>query len=1156
MRKRFILGLAIVGMLIGGSTIYADEYDTLRDKWKNVWTGGTGIVTTDPDIAAKIDLIELGVTNGCGAPPCAAGTGYWDTMDRSVGRTKLWSDLSSASISANLTTAYDRLKEMALAYTVTGSSLNGNVQLRDDIINGLDWMYANRYNRDAYNAVGEDNWWDWEIGAPLRLNDTVVIMYADLTPTQITNYMNAVNQFAPTTKGTGANLVWSATVVSVRGVIVKNGTKIGLGRDGISSELDYVTSSDGFYADGSFIQHAKHPCSGGYGKNMFKDVANMMYLLAGSNWEITDPDKVNIYKWAYDAFEPLIYKGAMMDMVRGRNISRDYSEDHTSGHDAMIPFIRLSLFAPPNDALAFKKMVKYWIQSDTYRSFYLDAPLEIVSLAKGIMNDSSIPSRGELTKYKQYPSMDRAVQLRPGFGFGISMHSNRIYNYESINNENTKAWHTGDGMTYLYNNDLNQFSDGYWPTVNPYRLPGTTVNANTTAASSKSSTKTWVGGAEHQGIYGATGMELKPDGKTLTAKKSWFMLDDEIVALGAGITSSDNAVVETIVENRKLNSSGSNALSVNGTAKSTALTWSETMTGVNTIHLAGSVSGADIGYYFPTASTIMGKREARTGTWKSINDRPSTPTTSITNNYVNFWFDHGNNPSNKTYSYVIMPGKSTSQLSTYASNPDVTILENSGDVQAVKEEGLHLVAANFWNDASKTVNVDGTGYLTSNKKASVLVSETNDQLALSVSDTTMSNTGTIQLEVHKPLGSTISLDPAISVIQSSPTLILSVNVNGSKGKTFHAVISKSGTGGGTGSEWNVIDDNLSNYANGWSVTGTTGSVTQNSGTVTVIDTGTAATGSYYYLTKNSFVPPTGAFTFETRLKSNAANTVNEIAVRSTLYQIPIFITHGTAGVVKDREVSPTKTYTLDTTIYHSYRVVVHANYTYDLYVDDALVWSGAVSDTAGTANLKLGGNNTNTANLTVDNFKMGNGEITPASQWDVVNESMNNTTGWTISGTTGSVTQNTGTVTVVDTGTGTTGSYYYLSKSGFTPPTGAFTLEFIAQINAANTMNDVIVRSANYLIPVYITYGTSGTVQNDRTSPFKTYTLDTTILHTYRAVVHSNSTYDLYVDGVLAWSGAVSVGTGSNALMIGGSNTPTANIVVDEVRVGNGELTY
>lgn len=80
-------------------------------------------------------------------------------------------------------------------------------------------------------------------------------------------------------------------------------------------------------------------------------------------------------------------------------------------------------------------------------------------------------------------------------------------------------------------------------------------------------------------------MDLDPDNSTLSGKKSWFMFDDEIVALGAGITSTDNRKVETIVDNRKLKASGDNVLTVNGEAKPSALGWSESMNQVHWAHL-------------------------------------------------------------------------------------------------------------------------------------------------------------------------------------------------------------------------------------------------------------------------------------------------------------------------------------------------------------------------------------------------------------------------------------------------------------------------------------------------------------------------------------------------------------------------------------------
>ena len=93
-----------------------------------------------------------------------------------------------------------------------------------------------------------------------------------------------------------------------------------------------------------------------------------------------------------------------------------------------------------------------------------------------------------------------------------------------------------------------------------------------------------------------------------------------MVALGAGITNTNNANVETIVENRKLGSNGDNTLTVNGVAESSAIGWSESMANVQWAHLAGNATGSDIGYYFPGGASLNGLRETRTGAWSDINE--------------------------------------------------------------------------------------------------------------------------------------------------------------------------------------------------------------------------------------------------------------------------------------------------------------------------------------------------------------------------------------------------------------------------------------------------------------------------------------------------------------------------------------------------------
>ena len=139
------------------------------------------------------------------------------------------------------------------------------------------------------------------------------------------------------------------------------------------------------------------------------------------------------------------------------------------------------------------------------------------------------------TGIKVFASMDRFVQSNPNYMMSLSLYSNRTSSCEAGNGENKRGWHTADGMFYLYNNDGVQFSNSYWPTVDPYRLPGTTVDTvalqdENSSFTTVTSPETWVGGAaaENQAIMG---MALNKQGTknngtvlpmNLRAKKSWL----------------------------------------------------------------------------------------------------------------------------------------------------------------------------------------------------------------------------------------------------------------------------------------------------------------------------------------------------------------------------------------------------------------------------------------------------------------------------------------------------------------------------------------------------------------------------------------------------------------------------------------------------------
>ncbi|MDQ0254107.1 hyaluronate lyase [Evansella vedderi] len=766
-------------------------YEGMREAWFNTLTGEDLYNPDDKDTITYISSLEEAITN-------QSNSGYWDTLNTEDNRSYLWDSLQGESNSAYITSAYSNLKSMAMAYSMVGSELYQNEELKNDILNALDWMYENRFNenKDPYG-----NWWDWEIGTPQIINDIVVLMYDDLTSKQIDNYIAAIDKFSPDPvystvlgvrgrENTGANLLDKALVVTLRGVIGNNGAKISQGRDSIEGEYQYVVQGDGVYEDGSLVQHSVIAYTGSYGGVWLRRTADMLYLVNDTPWDLGDSNVNNVFGWVSNSFEPFIYKGAMMDMVSGRAISREAASDRSVGKSTMRSLLRLAEAAPSNTKLSIKRMVKEWLHDDPeVDNFIASLPIYEANLFKSLMDDNSIEPRGNLLKNKVFAGMDRVVHLRDSFGFGISMFSDRISAFSYGNGENKKGWFTGAGMTYLYNGDLNHYNNHYWPTIDSYRLPGTTTDGSKGVLQDWKSylnTRTWVGGTSVDELFGTAGMEFSLDqvtGSSLEGKKSWFMFDNEIVALGTDITSTDNNSVETIIENRQLNDNGDNPFTVNGEIQSNELGWSKAIDAVSWAHLEGDVSNSDIGFYFPVPSTVEGLREQREGSWNEINDGGSSDL--IQRNYLSLAINHGENPNGENYAYVILPNKDATATEQYSKNPDIEIVSQTSNVHAVKNKTLGILAANFWN--AGTVE-----FLTLEDPASVMVKEEQGELKLAVSDPTQKQE-TITIEIDREELSVIEKEETIEVVQTTPTVKLEVNVVGSIGKTHTITLKDSNT---------------------------------------------------------------------------------------------------------------------------------------------------------------------------------------------------------------------------------------------------------------------------------------------------------------------------------------------------------------------------
>ncbi|WP_329113285.1 polysaccharide lyase 8 family protein [Streptomyces sp. NBC_01465] len=787
-RRTVLVGAAALSTALALPAIPAlaatGDAAALRTRWHTLLTGGPGLDLTDPRIAAAVARIgKTATTTAKGLDPT-----------RTDG---LWPDLTSTTLSNHVTTSFKRIATIATAWAVPGTPQYGDAATAQLLLASLDWMLTHRYGPGMTRF---DNDWDWEIGSALALNDAAVLLYDALGTERLTRITDAVRSYTPDPNlwrvdrqiATGANRVWISTVVAVNAVLSDDGAALTRVRDALSDVEGGGANSvlafndrtggadgtgEGFYSDGSFLQHYKHPYNGGYGKELLNNLSRLLNLLASSEWTVTDPDLDNVRRWVDDGFDPLIARGDVMASVCGREIARPSKQGHVSAQTVIEAVLRLIPGFPGETADRFTALVKQWITEDTYRDFLAATDLASLVAAQQVLA-GPVPARGPLVTHKQHPLMDKAAHHRPAFALGISAYSTRIYNYESIQNENLHAWHLSDGMVLLYTDDLGHYSEDYWPTVDPTRLPGITVVAGRPADADgqrTTSTADWAGGTALPGTtLGAYGMELRAYGSSLRALKSWFCLDDVIACVGSGITA-DAGTVETIVENRKLRDPAA-PLTVNGSPASTAPGTAD-LDAVRWLHVEGTG-----GYVFPQPARVRTLREQRTATWREINLKYGTDT-PVTRPYLTLWHDHGTAPSDAGYFWLQAPAASAARTGQLAAAPPVRAVATTTAVHAVRRCADGLLAANFWAAGrAQELTADGP--------ASVLLRPQGKTVTVSLSDPTQLRAQVVVDLALRGL-KVLSADPGVRTEPTPDGIRVTADTAGLRGATLTLTLTRS-----------------------------------------------------------------------------------------------------------------------------------------------------------------------------------------------------------------------------------------------------------------------------------------------------------------------------------------------------------------------------
>ncbi|NUT40609.1 MAG: silent information regulator protein Sir2 [Thermoactinospora sp.] len=793
--RRQVLALLPATILLGAAPARAAGFDHARLLANTVeMLAGTPEINARPELAAKL------------AAMLNTARQRVTLLDR-AGEGELFQGLRLGADDVNLRLSFQYLYEMALG------TRNG-LALGQRVVDGLRRLHEGYYGDQSKGYYG--NWHNWEIAISTHVSRTFALLGDVVPPDLKSAYLASMDAYLRNGENgdvdldsrfhTGANLADITANRILQGALAGDDARIAKAiadQATVFATIDPYNLrhgvTDGYYADGSFIQHHSVAYTGSYGRILLTRVVQTIKMLAG----VTEIDTDLVYRWIADGFAPLIFEGWMMEIVKGRAASRT-----TTGYtDVTVIAEAAADLAEHRPEL--KSYVKHLPAVDP-TAFV--SPGSIARYA-AIMADAGIPARdlNPAARTVAFNAMDRTVHRRPGYAFALARNSERISKYEYMSGENLMPWFQGEGAYYLYLAGEDQrevFGVDYYTTVSPYRLAGVTAPVedrrtvpelygrlwyenpghplNFTSSSESQNAYVYFprGGHAFSGgatldAYGVAGMVQSDDAAYLArgilpddfvtyrnaaATKSWFMLDDEIVVLAAGIDGQDGRQAVTTIDSRIAAPSDPVTL--------TRESWDGDDSEPRWLRYANGARRTAVGYVFLARSTVTAGVETVTRSRRIV--RTGNPDTSVTK--AVFTVSSGA----AALAYALVPNASEAALRAYAGGP-LTVLANDRDIQAIKHAGLGIVAANVFTDGPRHAErllIDGP--------ASVLM-KTGERTRVALSDPTMKQ-DKVSVVVLGKARRLVEADDGVSVRRVPGGTLIQANTHHAHGRSFSATL--------------------------------------------------------------------------------------------------------------------------------------------------------------------------------------------------------------------------------------------------------------------------------------------------------------------------------------------------------------------------------
>ncbi len=511
-----------------------------------------------------------------------------------------------------------------------------------------------------------DNWWWNQIGVPDRMVAILLMMDESLSDKEKENAAPIVGRANLEASGArpGGDLIKIAGILGKYALFTRDEATLEKVIETMEGEIQFAvergTPDDtrGLQTDLSFHHRSDRVNNTlSYGRGYANAFSEWAAKIGGTKYQFSERAIHLLVDYYLDGICKMMAYATFPDLgAKNRSVSR---QGALMPHGIEIP--------------------KNLLMATDYRKEEL---LEIIQIRNGRL-------KPDLTNSQFFWQSEYYSHQRPDYFTSVRMYSTRNRSMEQpYNDEGLKNHHLGEGSNFVYRTGA-EYID-IFPLLDWQKIPGTTsVQSPEMPAEEEIQQEgltDFVGGLT-DGRYGAAVFDFESPYNQLTAKKAWFFFDDEIVCLGAGITAEAEYPVATTLNQTWLLDDVT--ISRQGDSIQTLVKGEHNLSDVNwIIH-------DHIGYLFTSPTPMKLRNQKASGSWFSINRQSDSPKREVSGDVFKLWMDHGVQPENASYQYLIVPYTDRLAIQDYQKELAIEILNNTSDIQAVSQKELGITQVIF-----------------------------------------------------------------------------------------------------------------------------------------------------------------------------------------------------------------------------------------------------------------------------------------------------------------------------------------------------------------------------------------------------------------------------------------------------------------------------